>query len=557
MSHVSFSRITTYTNCPYKYKLRYIYGLETVFDCEAQNALVLGTAMHECVELGVDRAVEHYISQYPVITDAIIDETIKLKCLGQKLENLVYEYGDPIFEIECQYKGFIGYLDALVPAQNDHEWILFDFKYSNNTEKYAESPQIAIYKWLFEHVYPEEKIVSAAYICVPKTQIRQKKTEDQYQFRQRLLTTLDDMQPKIVWVDCDDTAKAFELYADAIEMLQADDFPKVPTKLCDWCDYQEFCEKGNDMLVLPKNERRAEEPITKPDMWIYADSYVGKSTFVDHMDNVLFINTDGNISNITSPYILIADELHQEGRITSKTLAWENFISVIDQLERHDNTFEVVALDLVEDLYEHCRTYVFNQLGIKHETDAGYGKGWDIVRTEFLRQMKRLKTLGYQVIYISKEVVTEITYASGAKVSTFKPNIPDKIANVLAGTVTLTLRAYMDERGRYLNLRKAENIFGGGRIDFKRDTCALDVQSFAEALAEAQSGITTPHDTYTSANPKPVVANDQVQHEPSEVVAVVNASESCVCVNPTTIDTVQPKTEEVKKPVRRTRKPRA
>ena len=550
MSHVSFSRITTYTKCPYQYKLRYIDGLETVFDCEAQNARVLGTAMHECVELGVDRAVEHYIAQYPVLTDAIIDETIKLKCLGQKLENLVYEYGDPIFEVECKYKGFLGYLDALVPAQNDHEWILFDFKYSNNTEKYAESPQISIYKWLFEHVYPEEKIVSAAYICVPKTQIRQKKTEDQYQFRQRLLATLDDMQPKIVWVDCDDTAKAFELYADAIEMLQADDFPKVPTKLCDWCDYQEFCEKGNDMMVLPKNERRAEEPITKPDMWIYADSYVGKSMFVDHMDNVLFINTDGNISNITSPYIMIADELHQEGRITSKTLAWENFISVIDQLERHENTFEVVALDLVEDLYEHCRTYVFNQLGIKHETDAGYGKGWDMVRTEFLRQMKRLKTLGYQVIYISKEVVTEITYASGAKVSTFKPNIPDKIANVLTGTVTLTLRAYMDERGRYLNLRKAENIFGGGRIYFKRDTCALDVHAFAEALAEAQN---VPP---TRANTDPVVADAQVQPEPVEVVNVVNASQGDISVTPNLVDAVQQVAEEVKKPVRRTRKPR-
>ena len=147
--------------------------------------------------------------------------------------------------------------------------------------------------------------------------------------------------------------------------------------------------------------------------------------------------------------------------------------------------------------------------------------------------------------------MTEITYASGAKVSTFKPNIPDKIANVLAGTVTLTLRAYMDERGRYLNLRKAENIFGGGRIDFKRDTCALDVQSFAEALAEAQN---VPP---TRANSEPVVAYAQVLPEPAEVVAVVNASESGVCVNTTTIDTVQPQAaEEVKKPVRRTRKPR-
>ena len=548
MQHISFSRVTTYTQCPYKYKLRYIDELETVFNCDPQNALILGTAMHECIELGVDKAIENYIAKYPILTDAIIDETIKLKALGQKLIDVVYDWGEPVFETECFYKGFLGYIDALVPGPEPHEWTLFDFKYSNNVTHYAESPQISIYKWLFEHVYPEEKIISAAYICVPKTQIRQKKTEDQYQFRQRLISTLDDMQPQIVWVDCSE-ANALDTYADAIEMLQADYFPKAPTKLCDWCDYQEFCEKGNDMLVLPKNERRAEEPITKPDMWIYADSYVGKSTFVDHMDDVLFINTDGNVSNITSPYVIIADELHQEGRIATKTLAWENFIAVIDQLERHDNTFKVVALDLVEDLYEHCRTYVFDQLGIKHEADAGYGKGWDMVRTEFLRQIKRLKTLGYQVIYISKEVVTEITYANGAKVSTFKPNIPDKIANVLAGTVTLTLRAYMDERGRYLNLRKAENIFGGGRIDFKQNTCALDVHAFADALAEAQG---------YGAKPTPkAVAPSPAKPDHVEETSVEHAAQDAVCINQHQVDVAQPATEEVKKPVRRTRKPRA
>ena len=195
------------------------------------------------------------------------------------------------------------------------------------------------------------------------------------------------------------------------------------------------------MLILPKNERRPEAVITEPDMWIYADSYVGKSTFVDHFDDVLFINTDGNTQNITSPFIQIADELVTEGRMSHKVLAWSKFREVIDELEKHDNSFHVIALDLVEDLYEHCRFYVFDQLGIKHESDGGYGKGWDMVRTEFLSQMKRLKSLGYRIIYISKELVTEITYANGMKVSTFKPNLPDKVANVLAGTVTMTLRA--------------------------------------------------------------------------------------------------------------------
>ena len=40
-------------------------------------------------------------------------------------------------------------------------------------------------------------------------------------------------------------------------------------------------------MVLPKNERRERKIDTKPDFWLYADSYTGKSTFVDQVENVL------------------------------------------------------------------------------------------------------------------------------------------------------------------------------------------------------------------------------------------------------------------------------
>ncbi|WP_415874714.1 hypothetical protein [Clostridium sp.] len=41
------------------------------------------------------------------------------------------------------------------------------------------------------------------------------------------------------------------------------------------------------------------------------------------------------------------------------------------------------------------------------------------------------------------------------------------MANVLAGTVDLTVRAYIDGKERFLQLEKKENIFGGGRFEFK------------------------------------------------------------------------------------------
>lgn len=487
MFKTSYSKAGTFTQCPRKYELRYLEQLEVPFNCDAANPLEIGTMLHEVIELGIDKAVKNYVAKYPVLTDLMVNELMKMRVLGPRAAELVWDSCDceePVFETELDCDGFVGYIDCLIP-RGKGLWTMLDFKYSNNVDRYLESSQLSVYKYFYERSHPGEIIQDTAFLIAPKTMIRQKKTEDLYQFRERLQATLADMWPKLYRVEYDASAVA-DFLADSMKMGNAEEFPKCESRLCDWCDYKDYCLGGNDMLVLPKNERRQETVITDPDMWIYADSYVGKSTFVDHLDDVLFINTDGNTQNITSPYIQIADELVREGRMTKKVLAWAKFREVIDELEKHENTFKVIALDLVEDLYEHCRFYVFDQLGIKHESDGGYGKGWDMVRTEFLSQMKRLKSLGYRIIYISKELVTEITYANGMKVSTFKPNIPDKVANVLAGTVTMTLRAYMDERGHFLQLRKSENIFGGGRIDFKRDRCDLTVEAFEEALLEAQ-----------------------------------------------------------------------
>lgn len=549
MFRTSFSREGIFAQCPRKYQYRYVDCLEVLFNCDPMNPLVVGTALHECIELGPDEALARYKAKYPVMTDLMENECMKLSVLGARAAKVLSNtWGDgAAYETPIDCDGMVGFIDYLVQT-GGHTWAMVDFKYSNNTDHYVRSSQLSVYKYFFELTHPGEIVETLAFLMVPKTMIRQKRTEDLYQFRERLKATLADMWPALHRVEYDPQAVA-DFLVGSIRMCEATDFLAQPSRLCDWCDYKDLCQGGNDLMILPKNERREAKPITAPDMWIYADSYVGKSTFVDHMDNVLFVNTDGNVSNITSPYVPIADELVTEGRMTRKVLAWAKFREVIDELEKHDNDFEVVALDLVEDLYEHCRSYVFEQLGIKHETDAGYGKGWDMVRTEFLGQMKRLKSLGYRVIYISKELVTEITYANGMKVSTFKPNINDKVANVLAGTVTMTLRAYMDERGHFLQLKKNENVFGGGRIDFKQDHCDLTVEAFDEALREAQGETAGVKPAKKRRAKKVEDATSDTEAHP-EVEVGAEASEHAPEATP------EPETapEEQEKPKRRVRK---
>ena len=191
------------------------------------------------------------------------------------------------------------------------------------------------------------------------------------------------------------------------------------------------------------------------------------------------------------------------------------FKDVVSELEKKENSFTTIAIDLIEDLFEHCRLYMYNKLKIEHEQDAGFGKGWDMVRTEFLSTMKRLKNLGYRIIYISKELKTEINLKNGAKLTSFSPNVNDKVMNVLEGTVTMTVRAFMNNRGRFLQLAKQENVTGGGRFNFVHDTCELNMDAFIKELKLAQEEEREEVETAAVAE-KSGQAESEAENVPSE-----------------------------------------
>jgi len=242
------------------------------------------------------------------------------------------------------------------------------------------------------------------------------------------------------------------------------------------------------MIILPKNERKEATINTTPDMWLYGDSYSGKTVFMDSFNDNLMLNTDGNVDHITSPVIRIKNEVIVDGRLTKTKLAWEVFKEVIEELEKKNNDFKTITVDLIEDLYEHCRLYMYEKNGWEHESDGAFGKGWDVIKTEFLSTMKRLKNAGYQVVYISKQVTSSITLKSGQEITTFKPNIPEKIANVLAGTVDLTARVIAEGERHYMSFKTSEVIFGGSRYNFGVQEIPLDYKTFIETMISAQSG---------------------------------------------------------------------
>ncbi len=126
-----------------------------------------------------------------------------------------------------------------------------DFKYSNNVENYIKSKQIHLYKYYLEKL--GFKVRNIGYLFIPKTSIRMKKTEDSYQFRKRLQATMKNQKLQLVKVDYD--ANKVKEFFDEISILEKDNtYEKNETRLCDWCDYKEYCQSDEKIDYMIKEE---------------------------------------------------------------------------------------------------------------------------------------------------------------------------------------------------------------------------------------------------------------------------------------------------------------
>lgn len=252
----SYSRVECFKSCKFKYKLRYLDGIKTLPNTDANNALVLGTAIHEGIEKGVEAGIKAYCDAFPIIDDSHINEIMKLEYLIPKVQENLPE---GIYEHQILGSDFIGYSDLLVPVE-PNTFDLYDFKYSNNQRNYMESGQLHEYKYFIEKIHPSWKIRKLYFVFIPKVAIKQKKTEDLMTFRERIKEQLKQSVIEIVPVEYD-PSKVIEFALKMKTILEAKEFPKEKSYFCNWCEFQQYCESNGEIdydIIYPW-ERRAYE----------------------------------------------------------------------------------------------------------------------------------------------------------------------------------------------------------------------------------------------------------------------------------------------------------
>ena len=556
----SYSRVDCYCNCKYLYKLRYIDKLKTYDDFDPLSALTLGTALHKGIETDVNTAIQEYYNSYPVISDKHIEEAIKLEYLIPKVKAILDEhYPGGEHEVKIETPSFIGYIDYLYPV-GDGTYGIIDFKYSNNVDKYLQSKQLHVYKFYVEQIL-KISISKLSFLFIPKIIPRQKKNENLAQFRKRIIDTLNSKEILVKDVPYEES-KVQSYLETTNQITNSKEYPKNPTGLCQWCEFKEFCINGNSLNIkedkimnLPSTNRVAIAQSNFVKLWIYGAPFSGKTTLADKSDTPLNLNTDGNVKYVSMPRLAIKDEVTTTGRITKRKYAWEVFTEAIDELEKGSD-FKTVVVDLLEDTFDYCRVYMCDKNNWEHESDDSF-KAYDIVRSEFLRNIKRLLNLPYNIILISHEDTSRDIMAKDKKITAITPNLQEKLRNKIAGMVDLVCRVVVESDGtRKLQFKSNEVVFGGGRLQGVKSTeCPLSWDALMGVYKEALDSKkpNTPHMNKVEEFKK--AHTDRVINMSDNSTYVENVG-TCIINDPDDEPEVEDTPVEVTKPVRRERRER-
>ena len=530
----SYSRVDLYDRCPYHFKLKYIDNLTEIPDFSPTSPLILGHALHTGIETNNTVMLKEYFNAYPVVTDEIINESIKLEIMLKKVKAWLSQFDEMklIHEYEINTPEYKGFVDLMFQAP-DKSCMVVDFKYSNSIEHYKQSGQLHVYQhYLEEQGFNVQRL---GFLFIENVNLKRGKNEDLYQYRKRLSEACESASITFVPIEFDEQ-KVLD-FQWAMSAIKADeDFEKNPCGECFACKAIEAKKKGNwtpfsapdyletiqnengeiiEMIELPTAERVDISKVEKRVFWIYGAPFSGKTFFANKFPNPLMLNTDGNVRFVDAPRMSIADQVEVDGRITRRTLAWDIFKDIISELEKKNNDFETIIIDLLEDTFAHCRTYMYEKLGIEHESDNSF-KAWDMVRTEFLNVMKRIIHLPYtNIILISHEDTSkDVTKKSGDKITSISPNIQDKVANKVAGMVDIVARIVADGDERKMVFKAQDYMFSGGRLpNLPVTEIDLDYDELVELYDTANKNLKTPKER-PSRTPK----KEEPKHEVEEVI---------------------------------------
>lgn len=150
-------------------------------------------------------------------------------------------------------------------------------------------------------------------------------------------------------------------------------------------------------LVLPSEPSVPSADLGTKTILIYGPPKIGKSTLASEFPDVLFFDLENGLKDLSVYRVPVHD--------------WNTFgqacTAAIEDFQSGGRT-KTVVIDTIDKLTLFCRQSVYKRLGVVHESDLEFGKGWDITQGAFTGAIAKLVASGLGLIMIAHSKSEEI-----------------------------------------------------------------------------------------------------------------------------------------------------
>lgn len=195
--------------------------------------------------------------------------------------------------------------------------------------------------------------------------------------------------------------------------------------------------QGHTPVVLPTQKSKPSGVLEEKVVTLYGPPKIGKSTLVSEAEGVLFLECEPGLSELEVFKLPVS--------------SWPEFARIANEVREQalagTLATPILCIDTIDRLISYAAEWSNKKLGIVHESDAEWGKGWKVVAQEVERRLSRLAvTPGVGLILISHAKEVEIKTPTSAY-SRSIPTLGGQIRELVLGMSDVILFATYDEEG--------------------------------------------------------------------------------------------------------------
>lgn len=205
-------------------------------------------------------------------------------------------------------------------------------------------------------------------------------------------------------------------------------------------------------MGLPTEKRQAKMELIDHPIFMYGVSKIGKSTLLSEIEGNLFINTGGGLDALNVYEAVVND--------------WSEFLVTGKEFLEGKHDFRTITIDTIDRLHNLCKGYIMKQRNITHPQDLEYGKGYDIIKDEFMRPLMKLALSKYGLIMVSHVKEIEVTTRI-AKITKSIPTLQNyiwELVDAMSGIILFyTTEQTKEGTRRVIRTKPTENYIAGDR----------------------------------------------------------------------------------------------